>query len=234
MIRVPVPYEPNNFKPQFTARSRREASATDSINSRFVEVWQTDAPALQHSRRDVSGVAFWMDMNPTPSRLYREDIRQSQPFVVPGAGSNDELLKQTIALTEQITRQLDTITRIGYEIEKKPGDEALKRKFTDAQELYKLLLTRQKMLQIDKLSDNPYFNKYDIATDSRNLVREMTHVVTEDIVDRGVRESQRLLTRELENRWTPANYARDTGIDTLSAFELMRPKFNDMGRNYRF
>lgn len=231
MIRVPVPYEPNPLTPCFVARSRREVATTDAVNSRLVEHWQTDAPAVQFARRDVSGVLFAMDMNPTASRLYREDLRQSQPFVPPGPDS--EQVRKTIALEDQISRALTQIQRLGDEIARNPQDGGLRKRLAEAQDLYALLIKQQKQLQVDTMSDNPYFNKYDVASDSRNIVREMTSVVQEDVVDRGIRESQKLLQRELENRWLPQGYAQEKGIDQLSAYELMRPKFNDMSRTYR-
>jgi hypothetical protein len=95
------------------------------------------------------------------------------------------------------------------------------------------LTLAQKQIQVDTLAANPYFDKYDIATDSRNVVREMRAVVNEDVVDRGVRESQKLIRRELENRWLPANYAEVQGIDTLSAYELMKPRTNNNEKVYR-
>jgi hypothetical protein len=56
--------------------------------------------------------------------------------------------------------------------------------------------------------------------------------VSEDIRDRGVRESQLLLRREMDSRWVPQGYAQDKGLDSLSAFELMRPKITDMNKDY--
>ena len=89
------------------------------------------------------------------------------------------------------------------------------------------------MIEIDTLSQNPYFEKYDVAGDSRNIVRELRGSVKEDIVDKGIRESQKLLRRELESRWMPARWAESAGLDNLSAYELMRPKFNEQARTYR-
>ena len=82
----------------------------------------------------------------------------------------------------------------------------------------------------DQLGQNPYFNKFDVAGDSRNVVRELRSVVSEDIVDRGLRESQKFLQRELESRWLPPQYAEQKGIDVLS---MMRPSLNDMKKQYK-
>ena len=79
----PIAYMPEVPPPCFSLRSRREVQATDLNNSRLVEHWQTDSPALTNSLRGVQGTSRYMDMSPTPSRLYREDMQQAQPYVVP-------------------------------------------------------------------------------------------------------------------------------------------------------
>lgn len=224
-------YDPPNLAPCFSVRSRREVQTYDSVNARLVEHWQTDAPQTQFSRRDISGAAFWMDMNATPSRLYREDLRQSQPYVAPSNTSPQ--VKKTIELGDQANTQLTLIENIKFALTKDPSSQILRKQLADAQSQYRVLTMAQKQVQIDTLANNPYFDKYDVASDSRNIVREMRSVVHEDVVDRGVKESKLLLRREVESRWLPANYAEVQGIDTLSAYELMRPKTNDMTRTYR-
>jgi hypothetical protein len=240
MNRVPIPYEPTNLNPCYTLRSRREVFNKDLTNSRLTEHWQTDAPALQYSLRDVSGTIWYLDMNPTASRLYRENLLQSQPFVVPSANSSE--VRETVKLEQKIKNSLSTIQSYQFAIPAAQKDTSpagkikvstLKGQLAESQDTYKLLLTEQKQIAIDTLADNPYFDKYDVAGDSRNIVREMRTAVTEDIVDRGVRESRRLLQREFENRWVPANHAKTHSYDTLDAYELMRPKFTDMRRTYK-
>lgn len=224
----PIPFEPTNLTPCFTLRSRREVNTFDSVNTRLVEHWQTDAPALQNSRRDVSGTAWWMDMNPTPSRLYRENLKQNQPYVVPSA--NSPTVKKTVELGDKINQTLMAI----QSLEKKPKTPTIQNQLKQLNDLYSLYLNEQKQIQIDTLSQNPYFNKYDAAGDSRNVIRELRGAVSEDVVDRGLRQSQRLLTRELDShRWVPQGYAQEKGFDQLSAFELMRPKSDDISVNYR-
>lgn len=234
MNRVPIDNEPTNLTPCFNLRSRREYNSFDTVNTRLVEHWQTDSPAMQYSRRDVSGTIFWLDMNPTASRLYRENLMQNQPFVVPAA--NSEEVRKTVALQDQVNQTLSSIQGFGTQLTRAQGavqTSTIRGQLVEKQDSYQLLLTRQRQIQIDTLSDNPYFDKYDIASDSRNIVREMRTVVSEDIVDRGVRESQLLLQRGLDNRFLPRGFAADRGIDQLSAFELMRPRFTNMEKNYR-
>jgi len=241
-----VPYEPTKIMPCFELRSRRELNTFDAVNTRLVNHWQTDAPQIQVARQDLSGAIFHMDMNPTPSRLYRENILQSQPFVVPSASASAKE-KNTIKLGDQINQRLSTIQGLKYQYQTSIKDipysqllqgnigtvsKNISTAITKQENEYKYLLAQQKLLQVDTLSDNPYFDKYDVASDSRNIVRELRGTVSEDIRDRGVRESQLLLRREMDSRWVPQGYAEDKGLDSLSAFELMRPKITDMNKDY--
>ena len=224
-------YTPSIPPPCFSLRSRRETNTMDSANSRLTEHWQTDSPSLTNSHRDIQATSRFQDTNPTPSRLYREDMRQAQPYVVPSAES--EQVKQEQAIEKQIRLVLGSIQELGSQIANDPGSILLNEQLTVKQNVYKLLLTQQKQFSIDTLSRNPYFDKYDVAGDSRNIIRELRTAVTEDVVDRGVKESQKLLRRDLENRWVPAHFAETQGIDTLAAYDLMRPKYNNQETSYR-
>lgn len=245
MFPTRLPYEPTNLTPCFILRSRREVNTMDSANSRMMNHWQTDDPQIQISQRDVSGAKFYMDMNPTCSRLYREDLKQSQPYVIPSGDS--EQVKKTVDINDKINKSLRKIQDLDTKYQTsvkdisysdlmagKIGKESSTLKGLRDQEndKYQLLLAEQRYIQTDSLSDNPYFNKYDVASDSRNIVRELRAAVSEDVVDRGIRESQRMLQREMDSRWMPQGFASEKGIDSLSAFELMRPNMNNMGKRY--
>jgi hypothetical protein len=175
-----------------------------------------------------------MDMNATPSRLYREDLRQSQPFVIPSGESQQ--VRKTVMINDKINQSLSTIQGLDNRLQASQNanvEASTIRGLRDQQnDKYQLLLAEQRYIQTDSLSDNPYFNKYDVASDSRNIVRELRAAVSEDVVDRGIRESKLLLQREMESRWTPQGFAAEKGIDSLSAFELMRPKMNNMVKRY--
>jgi hypothetical protein len=302
MQQIPIPFEVTNLKPCFTLRSRREVNTGDAANSRLVEHWQTDAPALSNARRDRQGVEWWNDTNPTPSRLYRESVLQSQPFVVPGseeerkrqqlsetilltqnkiesltvqiAKTNDPGTRQALQLSLKKTREsYDLLTkeqeRKGNEIgslanpsfgtpsetiqskikdslEKIQGlttllsqaketatKESIQKALAIAKESYSLYLQQQRIEQTDAMSQNPYFNKYDVASDSRNIIRELRGVVSEGVVDRGVQQSRKLLTREFESRWMSPQFAEQSGMNQMTVLELVRPAMNDMGKNYR-
>jgi hypothetical protein len=217
-----------------TLRARNEVNTVDAVNTRLVEHWQTDAPSLQNSFRKTAAVDRYMDMNAIPSRLYREDMRQSQPYVIPS--TQNPAVQKTLALNAATAQSLSTIQGLGNRLQlaRTPQEiSSLRGSLKIKQDTYKLLQAQTKQIQVDTLASNPYFEKYDVATDSRNVMRELRAAVSEDVVDKGVRESQQLLKRELENRWLPANYAEEKGFDQLSAYEVMRPQFNDMTRDYR-
>jgi len=224
----PIPFEPTNLVPQLTVRSRREANVFDTTNARFVEHWQTDAPSLTNALRDIEATERVQDMNPTPSRLYRESLQQAPTYNAAKQQKGDA--KKAAQIQEKITKTLQLIQQLTQKMAVAPDQRTyntIRSELASQKQFYQTLLQEQKQAQVDSLSQNPYFDKFDVAGDSRNVVRELRSAVKEDVVDRGVRESQKLLQRELQNRWLPANYAEDNQLDTLNAYELMRPKIND-------
>ena len=84
--------------PKMQLRVRREASTTDTVNARYTEQWQTDAPIKQSSfLADTSGSASgskgdmskygglpFYDMAPLSSRTEARDYRQAQPYIPTG------------------------------------------------------------------------------------------------------------------------------------------------------
>lgn len=214
----PIAYMPEIPPPCFSLRSRREVNAVDTNNSRLVEHWQTDSPALTNSMMDVRGSSRYQDMNPTPSRLYREDMQQAQPFVV--ASQNPKLLQELAKIDKAMANALKRM-----ELTK---DEEL---IQQEKELYNVLVQNRRQLTVDNLGNNPYFEKYDVQGDTRNIIRELQSVVKEDVVDRGTEESRRLLRRGMENRWLKEEDQKDV-LDSITAFELMRPKFNKQEKTY--
>jgi hypothetical protein len=201
---------PTNLTPSFIMRSRRETNAEEVINSRLVNYWENDAP----QRTNVTYQAS--DMNPTSSRLYREDLNRAQPFVTPSESVKQvEEAKQLGYDTRQTLAKIQSL-----KIQKQTPDVVTQLK--EQSILYNALAIKAKNLSTDSLASNPYFDKYDIATDSRNVIRELRGAVGEAVMDRGTVESQKLLSREMESRW----------VKPETAFELLRPKFNDMGTRY--
>jgi hypothetical protein len=200
---------PTNLTPCFVLRSRRETNAEEVINSRLVNYWENDSP----QRTNIPYSAN--DMNPTCSRLYREDLNRTQPF------SPSESVKQVKAATQLGYDTRQTLAKIqSLKTKEQTPDVVIQLK--EQSILYNALAIRAKAMGTDALASNPYFDKYDIATDSRNVIRELRGAVSEGVEDRGVVESQKLLSREMESRW----------VERETAFELLRPKFNNMANTY--
>jgi len=84
-----------------------------------------------------------------------------------------------------------------------------------------------------KLVGNVFFDQHAPEYDPRNVVRELRAAVKEDKADRGVTESQRLLNRGFSSRYTPEGFAETRQLDSLQAFEMLRPKIDDTTREYR-
>jgi len=219
----PIPYEPTNLISCFTLRNRREDHPIETTNARYAEHWQTDAPDM--AGRDVSKAAN--DTNPIASRLYREDMNRAQPYVVQA--------NLTSKYTGQITKVLQDIQQIETDITITQSPDILwsmRVKLEQKKDLYRSLLEAQRVERIDQTSQNPYFDKYDVAGDSRNMIRELRGAVTEDIQDYGVAESKKLLERGFQNRWLPEDHATSRSLNSLEAYDLMRPKFTDMTKRY--
>jgi hypothetical protein len=201
---------PTNLTPSFVLRSRRETNAEEVINKRFVNYWENDSPQATTLPYQAN------DMNPTCSRLYREDLNRAQPFVTPS-----ESVKQAKEAAQLGYDTRETLKKI-QSLKTQDQTPYVVTQLKEQSILYNALAIRAKALGTDALASNPYFDKYDIATDSRNVIRELRGAVSEAVMDKGVIESQKLLSREMESRW----------VERETAFELLRPKFNDMANTY--
>lgn len=82
------------------------------------------------------------------------------------------------------------------------------------------------------LADNPYFQKYDVASDPRNVSRELRGAVFESPEDRGLAESNRILERQFTAQVVPATKTKETVEDLMSARASLMPVMNDMTRIY--
>jgi len=205
-----LPTYPTNLTPSFVLRSRRETNAEEVINSRLVNYWENDYP----QSTNVPYQSY--DMNPTCSRLYREDLNRAQPFVTPS--ESVQQVKDAAQLGYDTRETLKKIQSLKIQEQTPYVLSQLKEQSI----LYNALAIKAKALGTDALASNPYFDKYDISTDSRNVIRELRGAVSEGVEDRGIVESQKLLSREMESRW----------VERETAFELLRPKFNNMANTY--
>lgn len=71
---------------------------------------------------------------------------------------------------------------------------------------------------------NSYFDKYDTTFDSRNMTRELRASVYEDKNTGYIKESEKLLQRNFDNRWLNPHIA----TQQAQATEQLRPKMDDI------
>jgi hypothetical protein len=84
------------------------------------------------------------------------------------------------------------------------------------------------------LAMNPYFDRYDPTRDPRNMIREVRSVVYEEKeADRGLTESRRLSERVYLHRWLPEGSSSDDMKASLDAYEVMRPKQDNITEAYK-
>ena len=76
---------------------------------------------------------------------------------------------------------------------------------------------------------NPYFDKYDAAFDARNMTRELRASVYEDKNTGYLKESEKLLQRNFDNRWLNPTVVNQQAL----AAEELRPKKDDIRLFYR-
>jgi hypothetical protein len=84
-----------------------------------------------------------------------------------------------------------------------------------------------------KLVGNVFFDQHAPEYDPRNVVRELRASVKDDKVVRGEQESRRILQRGFSSRYVPEGYAEQHQMDSLQAFEQLRPKIDDTMKQYR-
>jgi len=84
-----------------------------------------------------------------------------------------------------------------------------------------------------KLVGNVFFDQYAPEYDPRNVVRELRGSVKDDKSSRGEVESQRILSRGFSSRYVPQGFAEQQHMNSLEAFEQLRPKIDDLSKQYR-
>jgi hypothetical protein len=85
----------------------------------------------------------------------------------------------------------------------------------------------------DSFSRNPYFEGYSPVFDPRNAIREVRSAIFEDNFDKGLKESKRLLARSFTNTWAPEGWVKEQNLDTLNAYDSLKPQMNVMETNFR-
>lgn len=84
-----------------------------------------------------------------------------------------------------------------------------------------------------KLVGNVFFDQYAPEYDPRNVVRELRGSVKDDKASRGDEESKRILSRGFSSRYVPEGFAEQQQLNSLDAFEQLRPKIDDLSKQYR-
>jgi hypothetical protein len=84
-----------------------------------------------------------------------------------------------------------------------------------------------------KLVGNVFFDQYAPEYDPRNVVRELRGSVKDDKTLKGEVESKRILARGFSSRYVPQGYAEQQQMNSLDAFEQLRPKIDDLTTQYR-
>ena len=84
-----------------------------------------------------------------------------------------------------------------------------------------------------KLVGNVFFDQHAPEYDPRNVVRELRGSVKDDKSIRGDVESKRILSRGFSSRYVPEGYAEQNQRNSLEAFEQLRPKIDDLTKEYR-
>lgn len=97
-------------------------------------------------------------------------------------------------------------------------------------------LFRQSQLFVtdgSQLQQNPYFQKYDITNDPRNVARELQAAVVETKAPRSENESQRMYARSFQHRYIPEPTTNAVIDEALQAYDKLRPKMNNMKATFR-
>ena len=84
-----------------------------------------------------------------------------------------------------------------------------------------------------KLVGNVFFDQHAPEYDPRNVVRELRAAVKENKSVRGEEESKRILSRGFSSRYVPEGFAEQRQLDSLQAYEQLRPKIDDLSTQYR-
>ncbi len=88
------------------------------------------------------------------------------------------------------------------------------------------------MLPADQLSGNPYFQKYDVQSDPRNVSRELRGAVYETPEDRGQMESKRMLERQFTAAYIPPQVTQQLLETNIMARDKLMPAMDDMTKIY--
>lgn len=215
---------------QFLLRSRIETNTKDWVNAKQFEHWQTDVPdftynypKLQYAKGRMYETIY--DRPIGYSRMTDEEDRKLSKEIYGNSNisyKNPESDRRPTYNREPIEQSIDIATgykQPNYKITNIPYDDMMPiNTRTDSRD-YKQ--SQPYVAGGPDLAYNPYFDRYDPVSDSRNAVRELRSAVYEDKgTSRGVYESQDMLRRQYENRWLCEEMIDEDLMDTYLRYEI--------------
>ena len=214
---------------EFLLRTRIEGNTKDWINRKEFEHWQTDVPDFTYNYPKLVYAKGRMYENVNDrevgyARISDEENKKlSEQYGTSGASYRDpESDRRPTKAREKIPQSIDIATgykQPNYKINNIPyEDMAPINTRTDARDY------RQSQPFVaggPDLGYNPYFDRYDPVSDSKNAVRELRSAVYEDKgTSRGVSESRLMLRRNFENRWVNEDLIDEDKMDTYLRYEI--------------
>ena len=164
------------------------------------------------------------------------------PQFIPRSRREDSTRDITNARNLEIQRSAAPIQQAFFRPEPSTTDSRIPRPGVSSYDQNGLSTRQQKPLSLPapqfdpagpKLVGNVFFDQHAPEFDPRNVVRELRASVKEDKIARGEVESKRILQRGFSSRYVPEGFAEQNQMDSLQAFEQLRPKIDDSMRQYR-
>jgi hypothetical protein len=214
---------------EFLLRTRIEGNTKDWINRKEFEHWQTDVPDFTYNYPKLVYAKGRMYENVNDRKVGyarisdEENKKLSEQYGTSGASYRDpESDRRPTKAREKIPQSIDIATgykQPNYKITNIPyEDMATINTRTDARDY------RQAQPFVaggPDLGYNPYFDRYDPVSDSKNAVRELRSAVYENKgTSRGVSESRLMLRRNFENRWVNEELIDEDKMDTYLRYEI--------------
>ena len=226
---VPIPIVSVNPSPvpQFIPRSRREAPTRDIINARNIEVHQSGTQIQQGFFRPEPATSA------QGLRAYKTPLPTQDRSVFRGGETNMFLDNRAYA---------ESIPEMPQASDRKPEKSLTGPRNTSFFDQAGIATRNQAPISIPapmyepnapKLEGNPFFDQYAASFDPRNVARELNSAVKEDKMERGRVENKAILSRSFSNRNVPQGFADQSQLNSLQAFEMLRPKIDDSTKAYK-
>ncbi len=237
-------------------RMRKEVNTYDAVNARQFEHWQTDVPILQ------GGIGEEFDTR-LINAVEMNDPEKVRAAIKSGADVNHVYLNRGGQTAYSVAKKLQDNGTFAGSAEKREANRQIVDMLMRAGADPSLADVRggtpqlnavaydmaPKNTRTDKrdyrqsqpfvangpsLAMNPYFDRYDPTRDPRNAIRELRAAVYEDKEgDRGIFESQRISARGYMSRYMPEGASEKDLQASLQAYEVMRPKMDNIQVDWR-